>query len=84
MQSLFAGSGALGRFDRAGVAVLTVQAFAYMYLTINIAQLSWAEISLSHFFSLKLEGKNFSSVFRITKLFFFSILDINIEKLQGN
>lgn len=66
------------------MAVLPAQAFAHIYLTINIAQLSWAETSLSHFFSLKLKGREFSSVFRITKLFLFSILDISIEKLQGD
>lgn len=71
---------ALGGFGRARLAVLTAQAFARMHLTINIAQLSQAEISLSHFFSLELEGRNFSSVFRITKLF--SIPDIGIENYK--
>lgn len=67
------------------MAVLTAQAFAHMYLTINIAQVSQADTSLSYFFfSLELEGRDFSSVFKITKLFIFSILGISIEKLQGN
>lgn len=84
VQLLFAGSGALCRFGRAGAIVLLTQAFTLRYLTIDISQLSRAEISLPHFHSSNLKGRGFRSLFRITKLLppSLPIFGFSAEKLQ--